>query len=60
MKTKSSILLITIAATLLGCAANLKRPSIQEQSLARGDRIRVSVSKVVVGLSTHWRLTLYF
>ena len=37
------------AATVIGCAANLKRPSIQEQPLARGDRIRVSTSKVVVG-----------
>ena len=49
MKTNSAILLMIIAATVIGCAANLKRPSIQEQPLARGDRIRVSTSKVVVG-----------
>ena len=46
MKTSFSIFLLVLLATFLGCAAptNLQRPSIQEQPLVPGDRVRVSVS----------------
>ncbi len=46
MKTTFSIFVLVLSVTYLGCAANLKRPSIQEQPLAPGDRVRVSAPKV--------------
>ena len=45
MNTKFSIFLLVLSATYLGCAANLQRPNRQEQPLAPGDRLRVSVSE---------------
>lgn len=47
MKTSFSIFLLVLLAAFLGCAANLQRPSIQEQPLAPGDRLRVSYSNGV-------------
>ena len=47
MKTSFSIFLLVLLAAFLGCAANLQHPSIQEQPLAPGDRLRVSYSNGV-------------